>query len=123
MWATTKPKSTAPLPAMTTFFPMEDRKKRGNAAVAMWRDSNRGPEEPPNVDRDGGAVPSSPFVTARKHIVIVDDDAYVLRVVESALRAEGFDVVGFADPRAALEGLRDTVPDLILCDVLMPFMD
>jgi CheY-like chemotaxis protein len=62
-------------------------------------------------------------VSLRKRIAVIDDDAYVLRVVEAALRGEGFEVAGFADPRDALAGLRETVPDLILCDVLMPFMD
>jgi len=64
-----------------------------------------------------------PVVSFRKRIVVVDDDAYVLRVVESALRVEGFEVVAFEDPRDALVQLRDLAPDLILCDVLMPFMD
>jgi len=62
-------------------------------------------------------------VSLRKRIAVIDDDAYVLRVVEAALRGEGFDVAGFGDPRDALAGMRETVPDLILCDVLMPFMD
>jgi CheY-like chemotaxis protein len=62
-------------------------------------------------------------VSLRKRIAVIDDDAYVLRVVEAALRGEGFEVAGFPDPRDALAGMRETVPDLILCDVLMPFMD
>jgi DNA-binding response OmpR family regulator len=62
-------------------------------------------------------------VSLRKRIAVIDDDAYVLRVLEAALRGEGFDVAGFADPRDALAGMRETTPDLILCDVLMPFMD
>jgi CheY-like chemotaxis protein len=62
-------------------------------------------------------------VSLGKRIVVVDDDAYILRVVESALRGEGFEVLAFEDPRDALEGLRGSAPDLILCDVLMPFMD
>ena len=63
-------------------------------------------------------------MSSRKRIVVVDDDAYILRVIESALRNEGFEVLGFRDPRDALTGLKDVpVPDLILCDILMPFMD
>jgi CheY-like chemotaxis protein len=63
-------------------------------------------------------------VSSRKRIVVVDDDAYILRVVESALRSEGFDVLAFRDPRDALAGMKDVAaPDLILCDILMPFMD
>lgn len=62
-------------------------------------------------------------MTLRKRIAVIDDDAYVLRVVEAALRGEGFDVAGFADPRDALAAMRETAPDLILCDILMPFMD
>ena len=62
-------------------------------------------------------------MSVRKRIAVVDDDAYVLRVVEAALRGEGFEVASFEDPRDALAGMRDMAPDLILCDVLMPFMD
>lgn len=62
-------------------------------------------------------------MSLHKNIVVIDDDAYILRVVESALHREGFDVQSFRDPRDALAGMRDAVPDLILCDVLMPFMD
>jgi len=62
-------------------------------------------------------------VSVRKRIVVVDDDEYILKVVESALRAEGFEVLAFRDPRDALAALRASAPDLILCDVLMPFMD
>jgi CheY-like chemotaxis protein len=63
-------------------------------------------------------------VSSRKRIVVVDDDAYILRVVESALRNDGFEVLCFRDPRDALAGLKDVpAPDLILCDILMPFMD
>ena len=62
-------------------------------------------------------------MSLRKRIAVIDDDAYVLRVVEAALRGEGFEVAIFEDPRDALVGMRETAPDLILCDVLMPFMD
>jgi CheY-like chemotaxis protein len=62
-------------------------------------------------------------VSLRKRIAVIDDDAYVLRVMEAALRGEGFEVATYEDPRDALAGMREAAPDLILCDVLMPFMD
>ena len=105
---------------------MEDAQKPGAAGLAMCRHSNvagRGPANLANVDSKRRGCDLLSPVSVRKRIVVVDDDEYILKVVESALRAEGFDVLGFLDPRDALAGLRAAAPDLILCDVLMPFMD
>jgi len=58
-----------------------------------------------------------------KRVVVVDDDADVRRLLETALAAPEFDTRAFADPRDALMKLHDIAPDLIVCDVLMQEMD
>lgn len=58
--------------------------------------------------------------------LIVDDSRYMRKVVELCLRQAGVqftDVLEAADGGDALTILRDTVVDLILCDIDMPHMD
>jgi CheY-like chemotaxis protein len=58
-----------------------------------------------------------------KRIVVVDDDADIRRLLQTALAAPEFETHAFADPRDALMKLHDITPDLIVCDVMMREMD
>ena len=60
---------------------------------------------------------------APRRIVVLDDDARVRQLIQSALRAPDFEVYPFADGRDALMKLHDIRPDLILSDVWMPEVD
>ena len=62
-------------------------------------------------------------MNAPKRIVVVDDDAYVLRMAAHCLRPPEFELHAYGDARDALMRLHDVAPDLIVCDVLMPGMD
>jgi two-component system response regulator MprA len=57
-------------------------------------------------------------------ILVVDDDADVRASVANALEAEGYQVLGAANGREALNFLsRGDRPDAILLDMMMPEMD
>lgn len=56
-------------------------------------------------------------------ILVVDDEPQILRAVERALRARGFDVVTAGDGRAAVGEVRDQEPDLVVLDLNLPHMD
>jgi len=56
-------------------------------------------------------------------ILVVDDIETNRRLLEARLSAEYFDVVLAASGAECLEKARDTVPDLILLDIMMPGMD
>ncbi|MEM7219927.1 MAG: fused response regulator/phosphatase [Pseudomonadota bacterium] len=58
----------------------------------------------------------------RHHIAVVDDDRLYRVLIENYLSAE-FDVSLFENGREALEGIADTEPDLVLCDIEMPLMN
>jgi diguanylate cyclase (GGDEF)-like protein/putative nucleotidyltransferase with HDIG domain len=58
-----------------------------------------------------------------KHVLVVDDDATVGRLVKVNLAAEGFDVQVVTSGREALEIATSRPPDCILLDVMMPEMD
>ena len=53
-------------------------------------------------------------------ILVVDDDASVLMAMQHALKMEGYDVHTAGDGIQALEIARETPPDLIPCDYVMP---
>jgi CheY-like chemotaxis protein len=67
------------------------------------------------------------FTTKVKHapvrVLTIDDDPVARDLVASALRPEGFDVVGAASGREGLEMALAETPDLVICDLLMPDMD
>ena len=56
-------------------------------------------------------------------ILIVDDDDYVRRSAARSLRRAGYAVVEACDGEAALRVIAETMPDLMLTDVVMPGMD
>ena len=54
---------------------------------------------------------------------MVDDEASIRRILETRLSMIGYDVVTAADGEEALETFRNTVPDLVVLDVMMPKLD
>ena len=64
-----------------------------------------------------------PVVTHAGRILVVDDQPLNLRVVSSLLERQGYQVSGVGDGEAALAACRESTPDLILLDMMMPGMD
>lgn len=62
-------------------------------------------------------------VTERPRILLVDDDQAITRALAAFLDRSGFDVRVAADGREGLAEVERQVPDLIVCDVLMPHID
>ena len=56
-------------------------------------------------------------------VLVVDDDADFRDLARRVLEREGYSVVEAENGRAALARLRDTVPGVILLDLMMPEMD
>jgi len=57
------------------------------------------------------------------HVVIIDDDPAVRRLIELTLRKGGFRFSMAANGLRALEHIQTEPPDLIICDLMMPDMD
>jgi len=55
-------------------------------------------------------------------VLIADDEAHILHVVQIKLRSGGFDVVTAMDGREALELARAISPRLMITDLQMPFL-
>ena len=56
-------------------------------------------------------------------ILVADDDPAILRLVEVNLKLEGFEVITAADGEEALRLVLETMPALVLLDVMMPKLD
>jgi CheY-like chemotaxis protein len=60
---------------------------------------------------------------AEKRILIVDDEFGILEVLESILSDAGYTVISAINGQEALARLKDTVPDLVILDFMMPLLD
>jgi two-component system, OmpR family, response regulator MtrA len=56
-------------------------------------------------------------------LLVVDDDIELLKMLNHILTQEGYHVIPCTSAREALTVLDDTLPDLLLLDVMMPDMD
>ncbi len=56
-------------------------------------------------------------------ILLIEDDAIHREEIAEILRFRGFEVETAENGRVGLEIVRQTNPDIILCDILMPEMD
>ena len=59
----------------------------------------------------------------RRKILVVDDEERMVRFIRLNLEHDGFVVVDAFNGKQALQHLRDTTPDLVLLDVMMPDLD
>jgi two-component system cell cycle response regulator len=55
--------------------------------------------------------------------LIVDDTFYNVKLLEARLQAEGYAVITAFDGQEALAKLETCRPDIVLLDIMMPFMD
>ena len=65
-----------------------------------------------------------PGAATGARVLVVDDEPINVSLLERVLEQAGFtDVVGMTDPVAALAGLADLAPDVVLLDLHMPGVD
>jgi DNA-binding response OmpR family regulator len=60
---------------------------------------------------------------ANKKILVADDEERIVRFIRLNLEQDGFQVVEAFSGRQALDKLRQTLPDLIILDVMLPDLD
>ena len=59
----------------------------------------------------------------RKQVFIIDDSNTNLLLLEDILKEDGYDVKTDDNPKRALQKIKDSPPDLVLLDLLMPVID
>ncbi len=58
-----------------------------------------------------------------KKILIIEDDSFLQGLASTKLEKEGFTVLGASNSDDAMKILATDIPDLILCDLVMPGTD
>jgi DNA-binding NarL/FixJ family response regulator len=64
-----------------------------------------------------------PSMKDHKRLLLIDDDPNLILLVKDYLEFRGYEVITAENGREALEILEQEVPDMIICDVMMPEMD
>lgn len=59
----------------------------------------------------------------KKVILVIDDDPDILDSIKAILSANGFDVATAMSGKEGTEKVKETKPDLILCDMMMERID
>jgi two-component system alkaline phosphatase synthesis response regulator PhoP len=60
---------------------------------------------------------------AKGKILVVDDEIYIVHILDFSLGMEGYQVITALDGEQALEKARAEHPDLIVLDIMMPKLD
>lgn len=59
----------------------------------------------------------------KRRVLVVDDDELTLEILRTILDLEDFDVLTARSGEEALEAVEQSLPDLVVCDVMMPDID
>ena len=60
---------------------------------------------------------------SKGRILVVDDEIYIVHILDFSLGMEGYEVLTALDGEQALERLKSDKPDLIVLDIMMPKLD
>lgn len=85
----------------------------------IYDEKERIEKEKAEAERIAEEIKQQAAANVRRHIVVVDDDKNVLKLLKSALE-EKYDVTAIANGRMALKLLETKSPDLIFLDYQMP---
>ncbi len=64
-----------------------------------------------------------PSMKDYKRLLLIDDDPNLILLVKDYLEFRGYEVTTAENGREALDILEQDIPDMIICDVMMPEMD
>ena len=59
----------------------------------------------------------------KKRILVVDDEMYIVNILDFTLATDGLEVVSAANGEEALKSAIERTPDLVILDVMMPKID
>ncbi len=60
---------------------------------------------------------------ARGRVLVVDDEVYILHILDFSLGMEGYEVISATDGEMALQKVQNEKPDLVVLDIMMPKLD
>lgn len=87
----------------------------------IWRTASGARPGPYTLTRLTAQTPCPAMSLTRRHILVVDDEPYIGRIIELKLEHSPYTVELAADARSALERLRSADPfDVVLLDIILP---
>jgi two-component system alkaline phosphatase synthesis response regulator PhoP len=63
------------------------------------------------------------MATNSKRVLVVDDERHIVRLIQVNLEREGYQVLTAFDGKDGLQKAKNEKPDLVVLDVMMPYMD
>jgi DNA-binding response OmpR family regulator len=54
-------------------------------------------------------------------ILVVEDNQLILKVIETKLKKEGYDVLSCENGKEAIEKITHSLPDLVITDIMLPY--
>lgn len=54
-------------------------------------------------------------------ILVAEDEPMLLKTIELKLKKEGYEVISTTDGREAIAKIRETGPDMVITDIMMPY--
>jgi len=54
-------------------------------------------------------------------ILVVEDNQLILKVIETKLKKEGYEVINCENGKEAIERITDSLPDLVITDIMLPY--
>jgi two-component system, OmpR family, alkaline phosphatase synthesis response regulator PhoP len=76
-----------------------------------------------NGDRRSRESRERQVMRMARTILAVDDERSIVRLVQVNLERQGYNVLTATDGRQALEQVAFHRPDMVICDVMMPYLD
>src|SRR5690349_16254820 len=69
------------------------------------------------------AMAALPENATEASVLVVDDEANIVELLSVSLKFQGFEVITASNGAQALDRARETKPDAVILDVMMPGMD
>jgi len=86
-------------------------------------DNRQGMIEPGSAAAPYPETPSADLTPTKVRVLVVEDDADVRQMMGTALLFEGFNVQTASNGAEGLSSIRRRVPDLILLDLVLPWVN
>src|SRR4051812_17745709 len=86
-------------------------------SYSIWNLFRRTPKPAENA---AVQEPQASKAESGKKVLIVDDDAVVLKAASMKLKSEGYGVITAVDGASAMAAVRQSSPDVILLDIEFP---
>lgn len=58
-----------------------------------------------------------------KKILIIEDEVMMLKALEFRMKKDGYEVITAADGREALKRIKEEAPDIVITDIMLPFVN